>query len=63
MYQIIFIASLVADWSSIDKVHEATYKLINSKKFEDNISKINESIEAAAKELGYQIKEYNMANG
>ena len=50
----------VADWSSIDKVHEAIYKLINSKKFEDNISKINKSIEAAAEELSYQIKDLEM---
>ena len=51
----------VADWSSVEKVQEAIHKLINSKKFEDNITKINKSIRAAAEELGYQIKASEMA--
>ena len=45
----------VADWSSIVNVQEAIHKLVNSKKFENNISKINKSIRAAAEELGHQL--------
>lgn len=59
MYTRIFTDQVdVEDWSSIEKVQEAIQKLINSKKFEGNISKINKSIEAAAQELGYQIKDF-----
>ena len=53
----------VMDWSSIAKVQEAIQKLVNSKKFEDNISKNNKSIEAAAEELGYHVKDYDLIKG
>lgn len=45
----------VADWSSVEKVQKAIHKLVNSKKFENNISTINKSIVAAAEELGVQL--------
>ncbi len=62
MYTRIFTDQVeVTDWSSLEKVQEAIHKLINSKKFEDNIFKINKSIESAAEELGYQIKDSEMA--
>ena len=62
MYTQIFTDQVdVADWSSIEKVQEAIYKLINSKKFETNITKINKSIEAAAEEMGYQTKDFEIA--
>ena len=51
----------VADWSSIKKVQEALHKLVNSKKFEDNITKINESIKTDSKEMGYQSNELELA--
>lgn len=58
MYTRIFTDQVyVSDWSSIEKVHEAIQKLANSKKFEDNITRINQSIAVASAELGYQAKE------
>lgn len=58
MYTRIFTDQVyVADWSSIEKVQEAIQKLTNSKKFEDNINRINKSIAIASAELGYQEKE------
>lgn len=58
MYTRIFTDQVyVSDWSSIEKVQEAIHKLTNSKKFEDNISRINKSIATASVNLGYQDKE------
>lgn len=58
MYTRIFTDQVyVSDWSSIEKVQEAIQKLVHSKKFEDNMTRINRSIAAASAELGYQAKE------
>lgn len=41
----------VRDWSSIEQIQEAITRLTNSEKFEDNVQRINKSLESLTAEL------------